>query len=524
VSYRLDLTDSATGKDLGFYDGRVSFRLNKDGKVEKHLSLIQGPLINTSSDDTSTATISFETDEISTAVLFVKKKKGEELGPFESKLAGTRHEIQVFGLKPDTEYLYYVEASNEQIGKAVTRKYMFRSAPAKGRSPVVFAFMSDSREGMGGGERAYMGLNLHVLSTCVRDAYRRGAQFLVFGGDLINGYNSDVEDFRLQLKAWKQAVEGFWRTRPVFTAMGNHEALINVFKDGTRAGLALDKWPYERQSAETIFAEEFMNPKNGPEPSDPRRPRYRENVYSFQYGPATLIAFNNNYWYTTCNYKKPETCRCKDFGGSPEGYIMEDQLFWIEEVIARADEDVTTKYIFLFAQEPVFPCGGHVTDAMWWNGNNQIRAYSKNSETALVEPEPLGIVEVRNRLWRAVAQSKKVAAVMTGDEHAYHRTLLSSRTPVGLFPRDDLDGDGVLDRFSTHPDFTNPTWHITAGTAGAPFYNREETPWEPSVFSSQSGYLLIKIQEERVSSQFITVTGQVLDKVSDLLAVKQRAR
>lgn len=65
----------------------------------------------------------------------------------------------------------------------------------------------------------------------------------------------------------------------------------------------------------------------------------------------------------------------KNYGGSPEGYIMRDQMEWIERTLEEAKTDPTVKFILLYAQEPVFPCGGHVDDAMWWKGDNNLRAH-----------------------------------------------------------------------------------------------------------------------------------------------------
>ena len=64
-------------------------------------------------------------------------------------------------------------------------------------------------------------------------AYQKGADLFLFGGDLVNGYTSYTEDFRMQLQAWKQAFAGIWRNRPVYPAMGNHKTLVNVFDDGS---------------------------------------------------------------------------------------------------------------------------------------------------------------------------------------------------------------------------------------------------------------------------------------------------
>jgi len=520
VGYRLDIQDRANNRNIGFYDARTSFEWDPKRGPVRTVTITEGPFLNTSSDDPSTVIISLETDRDAIARVTVTSVDGNPIARSGSRASSRRHEISIRGLSPASEYRYRVHVEDIQGQVAVTRSYGFQTAPAKGRGNVIFAFGSDSREGSGGGERTYMGSNRYVLNALVQDAFRRGARLFLFGGDLVNGYTSQVEDFRLQLKGWKQVFEGFWRTRSVYTAMGNHETLLHVFDDGSQYGISLDKWPYETDSAEALFAREFVNPINGPIPSDPRRPSYLENVYQFQYGPILFIAFNNNYWWTSCKPGSPDTCRCQDYGGSPEGYILDDQLEWIESTLSRAEADDTVRFIFLFAQEPVFPAGGHVKDAMWWHGDNRIRAYSKDPNSQRVVAEPQGIIEIRNRLWKAVAGSSKVAAVLTGDEHAYHRTLIDSKTPVGRYPQDDLDGDGKLDRASSNPMFTYPTWHVTCGAAGAPFYNRQPTPWEPVIFSSQSGYTLFHINGDQASLQFITVTGQVVDALPNLMAVK----
>ncbi len=492
----------------------VSFQKKGDTYL-KNLTITEGPFVTmVRSDDPTTLTLAWETDEASQGIVYAAQVDLTDLPPilmFSESESTRNHEVELTGLQPASKYLYTVLCTTESGESVLSNLYSLETAPEAGEGSATLAFIGDSREGVGGGERNYMGSNFRILSQLAMDADREGADFFIFGGDLVNGYTSDTEDFELQLKGWKQAMAGFWRSHPVYPGMGNHETLLNAFDDGSNYGIVLDKWPYETSSAEALFAQEFHNPTNGLEPSDPRRPRYTENVYSFQYGPLLAIAFNNNYWYTS-NSKVPE------YGGSPEGYIMEDQIEWIEQTLAQAEGNPSIRYIVLYAQEPVFPCGGHIKDAMWWNGNNNIRAYTRHGDQ--VVPEDLGIIEVRNRFWKAVAQSSKVAAVLTADEHEYHRTLITSETPVGVFPADDTDGDGVLDQYSSHPDFTYPTWHITVGTGGAPYYSREDTPWRPEILSSQHGYALIHADEQGISLKFISITGQVVDDVPDLMAVK----
>ena len=517
VAYRLDLWRVKDGKakHLGFYDGVVSFKRSEDGQFTKLPTIIDGPYMTLlRSDDPSSVSIALETDEACSCTVSVIKSGKSFTKTFGTGEKATKHEIPVSGLEAATEYAYTVKCEGPSGDVVSSNMYNFRTAPEKGQGDVVLAFSSDSREGVGGGERTYMGVNFRILSQIAADAYRKGVQFFIFGGDLLNGYTSETEDFRLQLIAWKKAMAGFWRTKPVYVSMGNHEVLLNTYDDESKYGLSLDQWPYATDSAEAIFAEQLYNPTNGPEPSDPRRPTYKENLHYMQYGPVLAIAFNNNYWFTTNK-------ACETYGGSPEGYMMEDQLAWIEGVLTKAETDPTVKFIFLYAQEPVFPGGGHVKDAMWWKGNNAMRAYTKNSD-GVVEPEALGIIEVRNRFWKAIAQSSKVAAVLTGDEHEYHSILIAGDTAVGVYPGDDKDGDGKLDEYSSNPEFTHPTWHLTIGTAGAPFYSREKTPWGVERLTSQHGYALFETHGDKISMKFIGITtGEVLDEIDDLMAVKK---
>ena len=105
-----------------------------------------------------------------------------------------------------------------------------------------------------------MGVNYVTLERLCSIAYSKGAQFLAVGGDLVNGYTAVPSDFDLQLHAWKQATLGFWNERPVYAAMGNHEALMRVFKDGSQYGAEVDRWPISTERAEAAFARWFNHP------------------------------------------------------------------------------------------------------------------------------------------------------------------------------------------------------------------------------------------------------------------------
>jgi hypothetical protein len=320
-------------------------------------------------------------------------------------------------------------------------------------------------------------------------------------------------------------MSGFWHERPVFPAMGNHEALLKVFRSESGSRVRVDRWPYVTESAEAVFAEAFLNPANGPEVFDPRRPSYRENVFSFQYGPIKLIAFNNNYWYSDLPSR---------FGGSPEGLILDDQMLWIEEQLAEAERTDSVKYVLLFAQEPVFPCGGHVADAMCYLGNNNVRAYTFND--GQLHPARDGMLEVRNRLARAVAASGKVAAVLCSDEHSYFRLRIDRETPVGDPTRDDKNGDGIIDWLGGEPasplrDLERPTWYITCGGGGAPYYSEKKVPWglywktqqNPRLgycYSSQENLLILHAEDQGISLQVWNPYGEKIEEIPNLMAIR----
>ncbi len=303
--------------------------------------------------------------------------------------------------------------------------------------------------------------------------------------------------------------------------MGNHESLLRIFSDGKKQ-ISLDRWPYDLDSSESLFADNFFNPVNGPVTTDNRRPSYKENVFSFTYGNIKFIGFNNNYWYSS----DPQ-----NFGGSPEGYIMNDQLSWIKEELKKADADDYIKYIILVAQEPIFPNGGHISDAMWYKGNNNIKAYTYRN--GRLEGETKGIIDVRNEFVEAVTSSKKVAAVLTSDEHAYHKMLLTKNIPIGNPSKDDKNGNGIIceqNETCSPLNIEYSTWFITSGGAGAPYYSEESTPWNTYLknrgdsnnykYSSQYNILIFEEIGGRLALTVQNAHGEEIDRIGDLTSSK----
>jgi hypothetical protein len=534
VRLELYLDNGQMVRYLGLYDTFLHFKkvMGTDGKINyiKSTTITDGPSVNLiTSDDPTSLVIAFKTDR--PVIGKVQLKDGSE---FKESKAVTQHEIKVSGLKPGMEYAYRVAYEDYK-----TKFYRLITAPKPGDSDVIFAYSGDSRAGVGGGAHNLMGVNYLTMERLANLAYRKDARFFIFGGDLINGYTSNPNDFATQVMGWKQATAGFRNHRPIYSCIGNHESLLRAFLSKTGRHLVMDRWPYDTESTEALFARELVQPENGPIASDPRRPSYKENVYSFQYGPVRFISFNNNYWVTRNLEKREGSWRT---GGAPEGYILQDQMQWIQKELDKAEQDPTVKYIVMYAQEPVFPNGGHVSDSMWYSGSNTIRAYTLNEETQKLQPEKLGILEVRNQLISMIAANKKVAAVLGADEHAYHKVLIDKNVPIGVPALDDNDSSGRVCKedgtCSSLKTLKYPTWYLVSGGAGAPYYSKEKTPWNhywdnykgtypnhsslngPFYFSSQENMFLFNTKGGKLSLVVMNPYGDVIDRIDDMLKVK----
>lgn len=571
VRVQLSLVQDGADRDLGTYEFIAGFQ--RDGEnYRRALTVTEGPFVaNVCGEMPDRAVIVFRTDPAAPARILVREapppssrpgtgeswgrgrsddrpelvpRGATEGGPriFESP-AGTRHEVELRGLQPDTEYLYRVEASgvastklhpddqNPRGGYVMTdeswtsTEYSFRTAPRPGQGTTRFAYAGDCRMGPGGGLRAFMGVNALVFPQELNAAARMGARFCLLGGDLVSGYTSVPDDFRSQLRAFKWIATPFLRSVPIYTAIGNHDVLVDFYAGPDKQSAGLDHRPYATESAETILAEELVQPENGPTSSDPRRPPYRRTVFSFSYGPTRVIVVNNCYWMS----RDPAR-----FGGSPEGFIFPDQMAWLGAELNRADADPTVRHVFLCLHEPPFPNSAHLGDAMWYNGDLAPRGYTLPPEGGAPRPEATGMVETRNEMVRLAAASRKTVAILASDEHNYSRMLLTPETPAGDPARDDPEDDGKLnlDRLSPLPGLRRPIWLVISGGAGAPHYAEEASPWNTwwkangdrcrekagcYRFSPLNHWILFEDDGRKVSLRCYSPAGDVIDEVDDLV-------
>jgi hypothetical protein len=467
------------------YDGKAGFK--GKGPFELDVTLIDGPFINQLSDNS--CIISFRLNMETEATI----KSNNKVYTNQKKAAW--HEIKVDGLKANTQYSYTVNYGENSLG------FSFKTAPEKGsRTSFVFAYASDSRNGKGGGERDVHGVNHYIMKKIMALSIQQNAAFFQFTGDMINGYLNNADEQRLQYTNWFHSIEAFAHYFPVYVGMGNHEALTYSFykKEDTdmeyKKAHIIERFPFETESAEAVFAEFVCNPiadvksedgsKYDPNPKKIDFPSYSENVYDYVYDNVAVIVLNSNYWYApTLNASRNSP------GGNLHAYIMDNQLAWLKNTLAKYEKDKAIDHVFITSHTPFFPNGGHVEDDMWYSGNNNPRPHIAGKQ---VEK---GIIERRDELLDLIInQSTKVKALLTGDEHNYAKTKINSE--MNIYP-----DNWKLPKIS----ISRTMWQINNGAAGAPYYAQEQTPWTPFVsgFSTQNALVLFDVNGKKLSMRVL---------------------
>ncbi len=483
IGYRI-----ITSSGSMLYDGVVTF--SGKGPFEVAPTIIEGPFINILKEDG--ATISFDTNKEIIPKISVGGKT------FSSRSPSKHHEIELKGLEANKTYEYVVSYGDNE------EKYSFRTAPNPGsRTAFTFAYASDSRAGNGGGERNIHGVNSYIMKKIMALAKYRDVRFMQFTGDLINGYLTNEGEMDLQYANWKRAIEPFAHYFPVVASMGNHEAFMRVFR-GNNQNYMIDRYPYDTESGEAIFARNFVNPTNGPKSEDgaaydpnPDRidfPSYKENVFYYIYDNVAVVSLNSDYWYSPSSQTIPQ------IGGGLHGYIMDNQTKWLKKTIKNLEKNKNIDHVFITEHTPFFPNGGHVGDDMWYRGNNEKRPWVAG------KPLKKGIIERRDELLDIlINQSTKVRAILTGDEHNYCKTEIGPETVIY---NDDWEGKRLT--------LTRTIYQVNNGAAGAPYYAQEQTPWTPftSGFTTQNALVFFHIDGDKITLE--VMNPDTLEQVDEL--------
>jgi hypothetical protein len=260
-------------------------------------------------------------------------------------------------------------------------------------------------------------------------------------------------------------VDGVGGTLPIYTGMGNHEAIVDQWSDG----IALAR--STATSAEARFAALMVNPRGSPPPERDGAPPYEESVYAVDLGRVHFIMLNTNYWVAS----HPGHPRYRG-AGNREGVLMEAQLQWLDRDLADA-RDRGVEHIVVMGHEPAFPAGGHAKDAMWWNG------------------EHADVNAIRERFWKLLADHR-VLAYVSGDEHNYSRARIGPETVAGA---------------------SASVYSVITGGCGAPYYAQDTpAPYVERVqaFSPQQHYTLWTFVPGKAPRlQAVGLTGEILDDV-----------
>ena len=440
------------------FESRTAFRVQPNGDrfdLIQQPTVVLGPFVHQVSEHRFI--VSFETDVKTAAAVAVGGRT-----PVVSAEPSRRHEITVDGLEAATTYAYQVAVSNG-VETSVAPPRTMRTRGGDG--PVRIAILSDSRSGVGPGREAYSGVNAGVLGGLLAIAHRSGVEAIFFPGDLIDGYATHVDDYDYELGTWLHVAEPVGGSVPIYTGMGNHESLVDMWSDG----VSLCK-PGE-DSAEARFAARMVNPGGAPAPEAEGAPSYDETVYAVDLGDVHLVMLNTNYWRTN----HPGHPR-NEGKGNREGFVMDGQMQWLEEDLARARED-GAKHIVVMGHEPSFPVGGHVKDAMWWHGEI---------------PE---VNAMRERFWTILAKYD-VLAYVSGDEHNYSRSLIGPETVKGA--------EGSV-------------YSVISGGSGAPYYAKlppKEYAERVQAFSAQQHVTLWTFEEGKPPRlEVIGLSGEVIESL-----------
>lgn len=352
--------------------------VERDGNLKIGLS-ISGPHIGYREPDTYI--IFFETNFDSKAQILYGENGLVEKVIDETR--SKRHEIPLQGLKKETRYFYRVLAYTDD-DTVKSPLFYFRTEE---RESTIFAVMGDSRTNYRSPNPEFRinGVNLPIVRKLTWEAFKSGARFIVFVGDLIGGYTEDTTYVKLQYETWWWATWPASAYIPVFGVMGNHDATAPMKRLGKEEYID----PEPPLSAEDFFGRYFVHPTNGPQSRT--GPPYKENVYSFSWADAHVVVLNSDYRYGRV-------------GGKYLSKVVDTvQIKWMIEDV----KSIKGMKNFLFLHEPPYPVSGHYGSSLDYN--EKMRDY-------LV----------------LTASSLGFRAIFAGHEHLYARVIIDENLLKGI--------------------------------------------------------------------------------------------
>ena len=475
---RIELYDSRTGS-ARYFETLVHYASVKS-QYEKRTTVLLGPVVDQVKP--TSALVSWNTDAPADGVVELwSGDAARKLGEFRTSGPSDHPVVKVEGLRPGGRYQYRLLVSDPAGGRVVNTGhfYAFKAAPAAGGS-FKFMYLSDGRPSSGGGFINFNGVNAAVEPRLMADGFRRGSDFALYAGDLTAGYTSSVENFRMMLDTWKHLNDPIAHEMPIYEGFGNHESLHSFYVDAQGNRYSTDR--LGGISSEGEFAARFVNPDNAPQPETRNGvagPPYKGTVYSFDYGNSHFVMLNLDYWFTLGGPSRDVSLAWRLLGGNREGYIMANQMAWLERDLADARKRGVAN-IFIAGHDPVLPVSQHLGDAMWWRGLDDATL-------------PSGDVLTMRTKFLSIVSRYGVTAMMFGHEHVYARVLI----------------DKTVDK-----QLTRPIVQFVSGGAGAPFYAEDESlPWASAVkkFAAVNHYLMFTVSPSGVKFEAIDLDGRVFD-------------
>jgi len=199
----------------------------------------------------------------------------------------------------------------------------YRTAGAGDPVQWKFAFVSDTQ----GDNRERAGkscINDTVLRTIAEDIARENPDFVLVGGDLVNGwFRNGGTDYALQFSNWKAAMEPVYRAGiRVFPVRGNHEdgperlvlSPLPAHLEPSPDTPTLLRWAFK-----DAFSESYI-PQNGPEGEEGL-------TYSFSHQNAFIVGLD-------------------EYSGHPHKVSQN----WLDQELARKK----VPHVFVYGHEPAF--------------------------------------------------------------------------------------------------------------------------------------------------------------------------
>ena len=440
-----------------------SLLVKKEGNSFKYFKLPSFdvcPIVDFTGDNE--VTISFRTSERCLALLKYGNKKLDERSDFISY--GKEHffKIKTSGFDKKYKYRVFLKFKDSKLVNP-SKIYSFKTKCKKNES-FSFGVFGDCRAYYENSDSNLYGVNYAVMKDVLRGFYATGVDFVVGSGDYATLITNSPLDFVGELNSYRKVASYLSSYIPFFEVRGDHEMFGYVHTKGKFMVI-----PYKLPlRPENILPFYLRTPENGPKHHKKNFPPLKGTVFSFVWGNSMFIGLDTAYGVAH-GVVDPSKYNIN-------GTLCDEEFSWLKDQFEYAKrKDI--KHVFLFDHAPPFPNGGHVQDAMYYEGKVEL------------------VNEVRERLLKMLSKYR-VDILFCGHEHNYSRTLVNSKIDKNV---------------------KNSFWQIISGGAGAPTYPIDPyTPWHKNVkcTSVQKHFVVVKVNGKNVMVNVFNRNLELIDSFS----------